>query len=106
MLLTKGTWPYNASKAAIHHLTQTMAVSLAGKLITVNAIAPGVFPSDMTAFGLKTAKDTLIKEQPLGRLGNESDMAGIVIFLASKASAHLNGVIIPIDGGALLPSKL
>ncbi|KAJ3220149.1 hypothetical protein HDU67_005473 [Dinochytrium kinnereticum] len=62
-----GTWSYNASKAAVNHLTRTMANSLAGKFVTINAIAPGVFPSKMTKFGLENAKDSLLKAQPTGR---------------------------------------
>ena len=64
----------------------------------------------MTSFGIKNAKELMESGQPLGRLGKTEDIAGITIFLASKASAHLTGVVIPIDGGSSLgmsgPSRL
>jgi NAD(P)-dependent dehydrogenase (short-subunit alcohol dehydrogenase family) len=99
-----GTWSYNASKAALTHLSRTLAFSLADKFITVNAIAPGVFPSKMTAFGIEQGKELLEAVQPLGRIGTAEDIAGLVLFLSSKASAHITGAVIPIDGGASLGS--
>ncbi|KAJ3160277.1 hypothetical protein HK101_000931 [Irineochytrium annulatum] len=98
----QGTWPYNASKAAVNHLTRTLAVSFARYNVTVNAIAPGVFPSNMTKFGLDNAKDALVEAQPLGRIGTVEDMAGMALFLTSRASAHITGAVIPIDGGQSL----
>lgn len=99
-----GTWSYNASKAAVNHLTRSLAISFAEKFVTVNAIAPGFFPSKMTAFGVENNLDVLNAVQPLGRIGSTHDMAGLALFLSSKASAHLNGVVIPIDGGQALSS--
>ncbi|KAJ3104634.1 hypothetical protein HDU97_009025 [Phlyctochytrium planicorne] len=99
-----GTWSYNASKAAVNHLTRTLASSLAGKFVTINAIAPGVFPSKMTKFGLDNAMDALLKSQPTGRLGTTEDMAGLALFLCSRASSHITGAVIPIDGGQTLGS--
>ncbi|KAJ7491006.1 hypothetical protein FB451DRAFT_1514315 [Mycena latifolia] len=97
-----GTWSYQPSKAAVNHLTSQLAVKLAPSFITVNAILPGVYPSKMTAFGLKTSGDKMVKGQPMGRVGSPGDMAGLVLFLASPASAHITGTHIITDGGARL----
>ncbi|KAI0922805.1 hypothetical protein AcW1_002633 [Taiwanofungus camphoratus] len=98
-----GTWSYNVSKAAVNHLTTQLASTLAPKLITVNAILPGLFPSKMTAFGLKNVgEDSMAATLPMGRLGKPRDMAGIALFLASPASAHITGAHIVIDGGDII----
>ncbi|TDL18488.1 rhamnolipids biosynthesis 3-oxoacyl-reductase [Rickenella mellea] len=98
-----GLWSYNTSKAAVNHLTSTLAVTLAKRYVTVNAILPGVFPSKMTAFGFKTTGEKKMAEgQPMGRVGSTRDMAGIALFLCSPASAHITGQHIMIDGGATL----
>ncbi|KAL4251044.1 NAD(P)-binding domain superfamily protein [Abortiporus biennis] len=98
-----GLWSYHTSKAAVNHLSATLSVTLAPKFITVNCILPGVFPSKMTAFGYKTqGKDGMANGQPMGRTGDTRDMAGLALFLASPASAHITGVNIPIDGGVTL----
>ncbi|KAI8812911.1 hypothetical protein BJ742DRAFT_792232 [Cladochytrium replicatum] len=99
-----GTWSYNASKAALNHLTRGLAWTLTGRNITVNAIAPGVFPSNMTKFGLTNNADVLIRNQPTGRIGAPSDMAGLALFLFSRASSHITGAVIPIDGGQSIGS--
>jgi NAD(P)-dependent dehydrogenase (short-subunit alcohol dehydrogenase family) len=92
-------YSYAAAKAAVHHLTRMLAVHLGGRAITFNAIAPGFFPSKMTKALLETHRETFEKACPLGRLGEASDMAGIAIFLASRAAAYINGAVIPVDGG-------
>ncbi|GJJ11806.1 hypothetical protein Clacol_006044 [Clathrus columnatus] len=105
-----GLWSYNASKAAVNQLTTNLATTLAKR---VNAICPGVFPSKMTAWGLKEKSEKMIKGQPMGRLGNARDMAGVglrfearpitsALFLASPASAHITGAHILLDGGAFI----
>jgi len=68
----------------------------------VNAVCPGVFESRMTKYGLSAHKDELVANQPTGRIGSTEDMAGLALFLASKASAHITGNNISIDGGAVL----
>lgn len=97
-----GLWSYHTSKAAVNHLSTQLAVTLAHKHINVNAILPGVFPSKMTAYAFKNKSDTLASVQPTGRAGTPRDMAGLALFLASPASAHVTGAHITIDGGALV----
>jgi NAD(P)-dependent dehydrogenase (short-subunit alcohol dehydrogenase family) len=93
------TFAYSASKAAVHHLTRVLAVKLGSKHITVNAIAPGPFESKMTAWVLENKRSELVGHCPLGRIGEPADMAGIAIFLASRAASYITGAVIPVDGG-------
>lgn len=90
---------YSPSKAAVHHLTRVLAVRLGQRYITVNAIAPGPFESKMTEWMLDNFRSEIEAHCPLKRIGQPEDMAGIAIYLASRASAYLNGVVIPVDGG-------
>lgn len=93
------TFSYGPSKAAIHHLARTLAAHLADRNITANAIAPGLFPSKMTAATIEAAGEQIIQGTPLKRAGKPEDMAGIAIYLASRASSFVTGVVIPVDGG-------
>lgn len=90
---------YGPSKAAVHHLTRNLAVHVAGRNITFNAVAPGPFESHMTKDVMEIFKKNLERTCPLKRIGEPSDMAGVAIYLASRAGAYLNGVTIPVDGG-------
>jgi NAD(P)-dependent dehydrogenase (short-subunit alcohol dehydrogenase family) len=90
---------YSASKAAVHHLTRVLAAKLGERHITVNAIAPGPFESRMTRWILDNERESLVGHCPLGRIGQPPDMAGIAIFLASRAGAYMTGTVIPVDGG-------
>ncbi|HEX9694895.1 MAG TPA: SDR family oxidoreductase [Actinomycetota bacterium] len=94
-------YAYPASKAAIHMLARDLAHKLVGEHITVNAIAPGLFPSKMTNFLFESehAGDAIAKMVPMGRAGRPDDMAGIAIFLSSRAGSYLTGAVIPVDGG-------
>jgi NAD(P)-dependent dehydrogenase (short-subunit alcohol dehydrogenase family) len=93
------TYSYAASKAGVNHLTRMMAKFLAPKHIAVNGIAPGYFPSKMTAsIADEDARESLAAT-PLKRMGNPDDMAGIALYLASRASAFVCGAVIPVDGG-------
>jgi NAD(P)-dependent dehydrogenase (short-subunit alcohol dehydrogenase family) len=82
-------------------LTRHLATNLAPEHITVNAIAPGPFDSKMMAFALDdpATRSAIAGSVPLGRVGQPSDMAGTVIFLASQAGAYLTGAVIPVAGG-------
>jgi len=91
-------YSYSASKAAVHHLTRHLGADLAVDNINVNAIAPGFFPSKMTAHLLPHEAE-LAKSIPRGRLGREEDAAGTAIYLSSRASAWVTGNIICLDGG-------
>jgi NAD(P)-dependent dehydrogenase (short-subunit alcohol dehydrogenase family) len=93
------TYAYSASKAAVHHLTRVLAMQLAARGITVNAVAPGPFESKMMAETLNRFRDAIIAGCPLGRIGEPEDMAGVVIYLASRAGAYVTGAVIPVDGG-------
>jgi len=96
-----GTWSYQPSKAAVNHLTSALALKLAPHHVTVNAILPGLFPSKMTAFGFRTVgEDAFNANQPTGRFGKPEDVAGLALFLASPASAHITGTHTLLDGGA------
>jgi NAD(P)-dependent dehydrogenase (short-subunit alcohol dehydrogenase family) len=95
---------YSISKTAVHQLTKVMANKFGSKGITVNAIAPGLFESKMTAFVLEHARKAIEEANPLKRIGVSDDMAGVAIYLASKAGAYVNGAIIPVDGGIHLTS--
>ena len=93
------TFSYGPSKAAVHHLTRTLASHLAARNITVNAIAPGPFPSKMMAHTLENFGEQIRNGVPLNRVGEPADMAGAAIYLSSKASNYVTGVVIPVDGG-------
>ena len=92
------TYSYSASKAAVHHLTRHLAKRLA-PAITVNAIAPGPFESKMMAATLEAFGEQIAASTPLQRIGRPDDMAGIALFLASRAGSYLTGTVIPVDGG-------
>eukprot|EP01062_Namystynia_karyoxenos_P056228 TRINITY_DN47198_c0_g1_i1.p1 TRINITY_DN47198_c0_g1~~TRINITY_DN47198_c0_g1_i1.p1 ORF type:complete len:347 (+),score=135.50 TRINITY_DN47198_c0_g1_i1:80-1042(+) len=93
---------YTVSKGAVVHMTGALSRALSRKRITVNCIAPGVFPSNMTTFYMKseTGRSMAAKNNPMGRVGNTFDMGALALFLSGKGSGWINGAVIPIDGGA------
>ncbi|NQZ07484.1 MAG: SDR family oxidoreductase [Algicola sp.] len=94
-------YSYAASKSALHHLTKVLALELAGKLVNINAIAPGYFPTQMMAHVANDEQHNaaFIDGIPAKRAGCEDDIAGIISFLAGRGSNYVTGAIIPIDGG-------
>jgi NAD(P)-dependent dehydrogenase (short-subunit alcohol dehydrogenase family) len=94
-------YPYSASKAGVHHLTRHLARELGPRQITVNAIAPGPFESKMMAFALDDPdmRAAVAGSSPLGRIGRPDDMAGVVIYLSSRAGSYVTGAVLPVDGG-------
>jgi 2-deoxy-D-gluconate 3-dehydrogenase len=97
------TYSYAASKAAVIHLTRRMATRLIKENIVVTAIAPGAFASDMNKAARDNA-DEVAKRVPARRIGNDEDMAGLAIFLASRAGDYVVGNAIAIDGGVVYAS--
>ena len=93
------TYAYSTSKAAVHQLTRVLAHRLAAQRITVNAIAPGPFESKMMHETLERFGEQIRGQCPLGRIGSPEDMAGVAIYLSSRAGAYLTGAVIPVDGG-------
>lgn len=90
---------YGASKAALHHLTRSLAKALGPDRITANAIAPGPFPSGLTDTSSEAVRKSVATYIPLGRPGCADDVVGVVTFLASRAGAYVNGSTIALDGG-------
>ncbi|RBY93844.1 3-oxoacyl-ACP reductase [Blastococcus sp. TBT05-19] len=93
------TYSYSSSKAALHHLTRVLAQELGRRHITVNAVAPGPFESKMMAATLEAFGDAIAEKAPLGRIGRPDDMAGVVVYLSSRAGSYVTGAVIPVDGG-------
>ncbi len=91
-------YSYSASKAAIHFLGSQLASELVSRNITVNTLAPGYFPTDMTAH-LQDEETGISKDIPMRRMGNADDIAGAIIYLASAAGAYVTGIVLPVDGG-------
>jgi len=93
------TLAYNTTKGGLVNFTRALAGEWGEHNINVNAIAPGYFPSKMTYASLKVIGDELIKRTPLARLGDDQDLKGIAVLLASDASRHITGQVISVDGG-------
>ncbi len=90
---------YAASKAGLIGLTKSLARELAGRAITVNAIAPGFIETAMTAILTEEQKLAMTQHVPLGRVGTDADIAGAVAFLASEDAAYITGHTLDVNGG-------
>ncbi|MBQ5766631.1 MAG: SDR family oxidoreductase, partial [Burkholderiaceae bacterium] len=90
---------YAAAKAGVAGMTRALAIELASRNITVNAIAPGFIETDMTRALPEDHRAALMAKIPAGRLGQTDDVADAVLFLASPASSYVTGVTLHVNGG-------
>jgi|TARA_B100001093_G_C26826193_1_gene1014120 2-deoxy-D-gluconate 3-dehydrogenase len=98
------TFSYSTSKAAVHHLTRVLSAQLVSQNILVNAIAPGPYPSAMLGSAVQGDYSEIEKKNPRKRVGSPEDIAGLVIFLCSRAGAYTVGETITSDGGIVKTS--
>jgi gluconate 5-dehydrogenase len=96
------TIAYNTTKGGLVNFTRALAAEWGQYGITVNAICPGFFPSKMTRATLETTGELIREWTPSGRLGNDEDLKGLAVLLASEASRHITGQAIAVDGGATI----
>ena len=97
-----GTIAYNTAKGAVINMTRALAAEWGPMNIRVNALAPGFFPSKMTAATVADHGAEMIHLTPLGKLGGEGDLMGPALLLASDAGGHITGQLIVVDGGATI----
>ena len=95
----RGQSNYAASKGGVNAFTRSVAMELAPKKITVNAVAPGVFETEMSSTVIRRAKDHILNSIALKRLGQADEVAKVVAFLASDDSSYITGETIRVDGG-------
>ena len=95
----RGQSNYAASKGGVNAFTRSVAMELAPKKVTVNAIAPGVIETEMSSTVIRRAKDFILNSVALKRLGQPEEIAKVVAFLASEDSSYITGEVIRVDGG-------
>jgi 3-oxoacyl-[acyl-carrier protein] reductase len=100
--VNKGQANYAASKGAINAFTRALAVEVAGRNVTVNAIAPGFIETDMSEAIRNAAGDRIKKVIPMKRMGTPEDIAKVAVFLASEAAGYITGQVLTVDGGLSL----
>ena len=106
LAVAKGAVAYATAKAGVVQVTKALAVELAFKGVRVNAIAPGWFVTEINDDYLLSEKGTEIKREiPMGRFGNEGDLDGALLLLASDAGAYITGATIVVDGGQVIQIK-
>jgi 3-oxoacyl-[acyl-carrier protein] reductase len=94
-----GQVAYSASKAALLGMTRTLAREYASRGITVNAVAPGFIETDMTADLPDTARQSIVDQTPIGRIGRPEEVAAAVVFLASEEASYITGQVVRVNGG-------
>lgn len=99
---TTGHAPYDASKGGIVSLTVSMAREVARYGIAVNAVAPGMMHTDMTAKAIEANREKYLARIPLGRIGDTSEIADVVVFLASDRASYMTGATVDVSGGMLM----
>ena len=99
---TTGHAPYDASKGGMISLTVSLAREVAPQGIAVNAVAPGMMLTEMTAKTLDANKDKYLARIPLGRIAQTKEIAGVVVFLASEAASYMTGATVDVSGGMLM----
>ncbi len=97
-----GMIAYSASKGGMVNFTRALAAEWGAYGVTVNALAPGYFPSKLTAVVLQKIETMVVAHTPLGKLGGPNDLKGAALLFASNAGAHITGQILAIDGGATI----
>lgn len=97
-------YAYAASKAAVVHLMKNLAVELGPRHIIVNVVAPGIIPTKMSGplMARHGGLEGVSKQVPDQKLGCKEDVAGVMVFLSSRASKHINGATVVLDGGSYL----
>ena len=95
----RGQANYAASKAGLVGLTKSVAKELGSRNVLVNAVAPGFIETDLTRELPKAARESLLQQIPLGKLGSATDVANVVLFLASDLAGYITGQVLAVDGG-------